>query len=166
MKPCVARLCSTVIFALHLVAVNATTLAVDEATGKLFSTIGRVVSVVSGDAVQMLLPDGELVSVRLAGIESPAPEDPIGHQSRLWLHGQLHMQLVSAECIEVDKLVHCIVFPDDRNINLVSLYHGYSRLHGIEKLITDPQSYRLAERHARDSQIGVWNPGYQSVELD
>jgi len=114
----------------------------------------------------MLLPDGERISIQLAGIESPAPDDPIGHQARLWLRGQLNMQLVTAECMRLDELLHCVVFPDDRNINLVSLYHGYSRLQGIERLVVDSQSYLQAERHARDTQVGVWNPGYQSAELD
>ena len=165
-KPGIARLCFVAFIALDLLAANTIALAAEEADDKLFSIIGRVVSVVSGDSIQMLLPDGERISIQLAGIESPAPDDPIGHQARLWLHSQLNMQLVTAECMRLDELLHCVVFPDDRNINLVSLYHGYSRLQGIERLVVDPQSYLQAERHARDTQVGVWNPGYQSAELD
>ena len=116
--------------------------------------------------IQVLLPDGELVSVKLAGIELPSSDDPIGNQSRAWLNGQLQEQLISAECVELDELVHCAVYPDDRNINLVSLCHGFSKRSGNIYPVINDLDFRSAERHARESKVGLWNPGYRSAELE
>jgi len=124
---------------------------------KYSSVIGRVVSVPSGDTVQILLPDGELISVQLAGIKSPSPEDPFGRLSQRWLSSQLHQQLVSAECMQHEDMLHCVVFPDDRNINLTSLYHGYSRCNDKESPVDNHLLYRYAERRAREEKAGVWS---------
>jgi len=130
---------------------------VDHGDNKYSSVIGQVVSVPSGDSVQILLPDGELISVKLAGIKSPSPEDPVGSLSQRWLSSQLHQQLVSAECMQHDQMLHCVVFPDDRNINLISLYHGYSRCNDKESPVDNRLMYQLAERRAREAKAGVWN---------
>ena len=173
-----SKLLFVVIFTWHFCGIHTMALAMEEATedvkedrsteirDELFSIIGRVVSVHSGDTVQILLPDGELISVRLAGIESPSPDDPLGSKSRVWLSSQLHNELVSAECAEQSELLYCVVFPDDRNINLVSLYFGYSRYSDDKNTVMDHQSFRKAEHHARESKIGLWKPGFQSAELE
>jgi len=92
-----SKLLFVVIFTWHFCGIHTMALAMEEAMeeatnevkedrsteirDELFSIIGRVVSVHSGDTVQILLPDGELISVRLAGIESPSPDDPLGSKS-------------------------------------------------------------------------------------
>jgi len=124
---------------------------------KYLSVIGRVVSVPSGDSVQILLPDGEVISVLLAGIKAPSLEDPVGRLSQQWLSSQLNQQLVSAECKQHDQLLRCVVFPDDRNINITSLYHGYSRCNDKESPVDNHLMYRHAERRAREVKAGVWN---------
>ena len=181
-----SKLLFVVIFTWHFCGIHTMALAMEEAMeevkeeatnevkedrsietrDELFSIIGRVVSVHSGDTVQILLPDGELISVRLAGIESPSPDDPLGSKSRVWLSSQLHNELVSAECAEQSEMLYCVVFPDDRNINLVSLYFGYSRYSDDKNTVMDHQSFRKAEHHARESKIGLWKPGFQSAELE
>ena len=173
-----ARFLFVVMFIFHLCTANTIAFAADQAAKeaakdvvnenniKLFSIIGQVVHVLSGDAIEVLLPDGELISVQLAGIKSPSPEDPIGIKSHAWLNGQLKEELISAECVELDELLHCEVYPDDRNINLVSLYHGLSRRNGNKNPVINELDYRSAERHARDSKVGLWNSGYRSAELE
>lgn len=127
-----------------------------ERQGNAVSVIGQVVRVLSGDSLHMLLPNGELVRIQLAGINSPSIDRPMGQQSLHWLASQLHNQLVSAECAEIEDSLHCVVFPDDRDINLTSLHHGFSVCD--EGYIPDANllTYRLAERHAREKKRGVW----------
>ena len=154
----ILSLCAT-LQGLHTAAIandRADDRADDETGSNLLAIIGRVLSVPTGDTLQILLPDGEIIDVRLAGIESPPPDEQFGSQSHLWLEGQLLNQLVSAECVERDELLYCTVHPDDRNINLVSLYLGFSKLNDHKSSVVDPQAFRSAENHARESQAGVW----------
>lgn len=119
--------------------------------------IGKVVNVVSGDTVQLLLPDGELIQIRLAGLKAPSLNDEIGRQSHYWLKSQLNNQLVSAECTEKGTMSLCVVYPDERDINQISLYHGYSMCDEKSLPVNNPLKYRIAERHAQEKKLGIWN---------
>ncbi len=118
--------------------------------------IGRVSNVLSGDTLQLLLPDGDLVFIRLAGITSPAITEALGKRSHAWLSGELLDRLVSAQCEQNDDTFLCVVFPDDRDINRISLYRGYSICDTKKSSVHNQQLYTLAEQHARDEKIGLW----------
>ena len=126
------------------------------------SMIGRVISVISGDTVQLQLPGGEVVRVKLVGVRAPGVDNPFAKASQRWLSSQLKNQLVSAEC-EADKQLteeietyRCILFPDDRDINYISLYFGYT-LHEMSELkFYNDVLYRAAQGHAQKNKIGVW----------
>ena len=91
------------------------------------NVIGRVAQVVSSDQVQLLLPDGEFIWVKMAGIKMPAGHDAFAANSRAWLASQINQQLVSADCVSIGKaidsqpdglhsrnipVVECMVYPD------------------------------------------------------
>ena len=126
------------------------------------SMIGRVISVISGDTVQLQLPGGEVVRVKLVGVRAPGVDNPFAKASQRWLSSQLKNHLVSAEC-EADKQLteeietyRCILFPDDRDINYISLYFGYT-LHEMSELtFYNDTLYRAAQSHAQKNKFGVW----------
>ncbi len=118
--------------------------------------IGRVSNVLSGDKLQLLLPNGELVFVQLAGIVSPAITEPLGKRAHAWLSSELLDRLVSAECEQNEESFLCVVFPDDRDINRISLYRGYSVCDSEKSSVHNQRLYALAEQHARDEKIGLW----------
>ena len=126
------------------------------------SMIGRVISVISGDTLQLQLPGGEVVRVKLVGVRAPGVDNPFAKASQRWLSSQLKNQLVSAEC-EADKQLteeietyRCILFPDDRDINYISLYFGYT-LHEMSELtFYNDTLYRAAQSHAQKNKFGVW----------
>lgn len=120
------------------------------------SIIGRVVNVLTGDTVQLLLPAGELVQVKLAGIKAPSRDEEVGKQSHTWLTSQLKDQLVSADCSVHQKELHCVIFPDNRNINQVSLYNGYALVEKDCKEIGNLTTYQRAQQHAKEVKVGVW----------
>lgn len=131
-------------------------LAADEqAEGETF--IGLVENVVSGDQLKMKLTTGETILVNLAGIKAPAPTSPYASVSQQWLSSQLKGQLVSAECKSAgDKHYDCAVFPDDRQINLVSLYHGFSVCNGQGSPVHDADYYKRLEEIAKSNRSGLW----------
>ena len=125
------------------------------------SMIGRVISVISGDTVQLQLPGGEVVRVKLVGVRAPGADNPFAKASHRWLSSQLKNQLVSAKCVVDQNLTgeiatyRCILFPDDRDINQASLYFGYT-LHEMSELkFYNDVLYRAAQGHAQKNKIGV-----------
>ena len=138
------------------------------------NVIGRVAQVVSSDQVQLLLPDGEFIWVKMAGIKMPAGHDAFAANSRAWLASQINQQLVSADCVSIGKaidsqpdglhsrnipVVECMVYPDDRDINYISLYLGYAEYEQCSIKGHNHESYRLAEIHARENGLGIWTAG-------
>lgn len=119
--------------------------------------IGLVETVLSGDEIRMRLTSGETIEVTLAGITAPAEISPFAMVSRQWLSGQLKGQLVSAECLPSDTdRFDCAVFPDDRHINVVSLFHGYSVCSGGSSALHDADYYKQIEAVAKSNRFGVW----------
>jgi len=119
--------------------------------------IGLVEDVLSGDQLKLRLVTGESILVNLAGIKAPEETSPYASVSQQWLSGQLEDQLVSAECqLSVTNHYHCVVFPDDRQINLVSLYHGFSVSDGHGSVLHDADYYNQFEEMARSNRAGLW----------
>lgn len=120
--------------------------------------IGQVIEVISGDELRLLLPDGRELDIRLAGIEAPGEGQYFFDQSRSWLASQLKMQIVSADCEQSAKSgFSCVVYPDDREINLVSLYHGLSRAQKDTSVLIRSSVYQSAEQQAIRDRAGVWS---------
>ena len=126
-----------------------------QAKGETF--IGLVENVMSGDQLKMRLTTGETIMVNLAGIKAPADSSPYASVSQQWLGSQLNGQLVTAECEPSDTNHYiCAVFPDDRQINLVSLYHGFSVCNGQGSLLHAPDYYKQFEEMAKSNRAGLW----------
>ncbi len=119
--------------------------------------VGRVVEVATGDQLRLLLPDGRVVEIQLAGVEAPRQGQYFFEQSRAWLASQLVRQIVSADCEQIaDGRYSCLVFPDDREINLVSLYHGLAKNRESMSLMVRGDVYQAAQRQAKNSGSGLW----------
>lgn len=118
--------------------------------------IGLVENVVSGDQLEMRLVTGESILVHLAGIEAPEESSQFARVSQQWLSSQLEGQLVTAECQAGAQQYSCAVFPDDRQINLVSLYHGFSVCNGQGSVLHDADYYKQFEEMAKSNRAGLW----------
>lgn len=120
--------------------------------------IARVVEVLSGDQLVMMLPSGTQLEVNLAGVQAPDRNSQYYRQSRSWLRSQLEGQLVSAECGKsIGTGLECAIFPDDREINLVSLYHGLSTCNGRGSVLHDAGYYKKIENMAKNNKSGLWS---------
>lgn len=124
--------------------------------------IARIEQVVSGDLVVMLLPTGTVLEAHLAGLTAPAEGSYYYKQSRDWLRSQLQGQLVSVECAKTrdstgDSTLDCVIFPDERQINVVSLYHGFSVCNGEGSVLHDAAYYTKYEDLAKANKSGLWN---------
>ena len=121
------------------------------------SFIASVVSVLSGDRIEVVLPSGKQIVVVLAGLQAPAPGSLYGEISHRWLSSQLSGQVVAAECQRTEFAEYeCTVFPDDRNINLVSLYHGLSVCNGRGSVLHNKSFYKHYEHLAQANKSGLW----------
>lgn len=127
-------------------------------TIETYSFIARVVEVLSGDQIVMMLPSGTRLEVGLAGLQAPEKKSQYFTQSHVWLRSQLDGQLVSAECGKsISGELECAVFPDDRQINLVSLYHGFSSCNGQGSVLHDAGYYKKFENMAKKNKSGLWS---------
>ncbi len=128
-----------------------------EQAARIHTIIGLVAEVSSGNRLQLLLPDGSQAPLVLAGIKAPDKDSAIGLQSKKWLTEQIQGELVSADCERVEGERYCVVFPDNRDINLLSLFYGFSVFDKSKASIANESLYRSAERYAREIKRGIWH---------
>jgi len=158
-----------VVFGTLLMAVLAPALwAADEPAVRQInypSYIGQVLKVSAGDKLQVVLVDGRVIDIQLAGVQAPVSGEPFAPQAREWLRTQLSGQIVSIDCdpktVDSPRL-RCVVYPDEREINFIALRLGIARTQAADlasdelSSLLDAERYLGAESIARSSKLGLW----------
>ncbi len=138
---------------------------------------GTITKVSDGDTIQVITPEQTKLKVRLYGIDAPeTPKinqrtgavnktgQPYGEESWKALKGKTLEKLVKVEILDIDKYKRmvCIIWVDDRNINLEMVREGYAEAF-VEYLKPPYRAQFLeAESGAREARRGIWSlPDYE-----
>jgi len=132
---------------------------------------GIVIKVSDGDSIHISTPEQTKLKVRLYGIDAPEtpkisnrtgrvnkPGQPHGDESWKALQDKIMGKQVKVDIIEFDKYRRavCMVWLDDRNINLEMVREGYAE--GFIEYLKPPYRAQFleAEQEARKANQGIW----------
>ncbi len=138
---------------------------------------GTVTKVSDGDTIHITTPEQTKLKVRLYGIDAPEtpkinrqtghvhqPGQPYGEESWKALKYKIMGKQVKLEILDIDKYrrMVCMVWLDDRNINLEMVREGYAEAF-IEYLKPPYRGqFMEAEREAKSARRGIWSlPDYE-----
>jgi len=138
---------------------------------------GTVTKVSDGDTIQITTPEQTKLKVRLYGIDAPEtpkinkhngqvnqPGQPYSEEASKALKDKIMGKQVKLEILDIDKYrrMVCMVWLDDRNINLEMIQEGHAETF-IEYLKPPYRDQFLeAEREAKSAKIGIWAlPDYE-----
>jgi endonuclease YncB( thermonuclease family) len=129
-----------------------------------------VVEVIDGDTVDVRL-NGEIVRIRLIGIDTPEVLDPrrpvecFGREASAMAHALLDGQTVALEADasqddrdRYGRLLRYLWLPDSRLFNLEMIAQGYAFEYTYNTPYNYQQPFKQAERAAREAQRGLWSP--------
>jgi len=133
---------------------------------------GTVTKVSDGDTIHITTPEQTKLKVRLYGIDAPEtdkinhrtghvhqPGQPYGEESWKALKHKIIGKKVRLEILDIDKYrrMVCMVWLDDRNINLEMVREGYAEAF-IEYLKPPYRAEFLkAEQEARAGGKNIWS---------
>jgi len=107
----------------------------------LRTVTGTVTKVSDGDTIHLTTPEQTKLKVRLYGIDAPEtpkishqtgqiniPGQPYGEESMKALANKLMGKQVRLDILDIDKYrrMVCMIYLDDRNINLEMVREGYT----------------------------------------
>jgi len=133
---------------------------------------GTVTKVSDGDTIHITTPEQTKLKVRLYGIDAPEtpkinrqtghvhqPGQPYGEESWKALKYKIMGKQVKLEILDIDKYrrMVCMVWLDDRNINLEMVREGYAEAF-IEYLKPPCRvEFMKAEQEARAGGKNIWS---------
>jgi len=138
---------------------------------------GTVTKVSDGDTIHLTTPEQTKIKVRLYGIDAPEtqkvnkrtghiskPGQPYGDESWKALADKIKRRQVRLDIIDIDKYrrMVCMVWLDDRNINLEMVREGYAE--AFIEYLKPPyrEQFLAAEHEAKSSRRGIWSlPDYE-----
>jgi len=123
---------------------------------KKSSFTAEVVAVPEGDLISVKL-DKEIISVRLAEVDSPGPRQVFGRQARRFTHDLVMGKTVTVIIKMVDRykrVVAEVILPDGRSLNQEVVKWGYAWHYKVDprpsKILADLE-YRAWKR-----KLGLW----------
>ena len=143
----------------------------------LRTVTGTVTKVSDGDTIQITTAEQTKIKFRLYGINAPEadkinnrtgqvnkPGQPYGEESWNALKSKTMEKLVKVEILDIDKYKRmvCIIWLDDRNINLEMIREGYAE--ALIEYLKPPYRVQFldAEREAKAAGRGIWSlPDYE-----
>lgn len=159
-------------FLILIISVLITFLNINISHAFIRTVTGTVTKVSDGDTIQITTPEQTKLKVRLYGIDAPEtpkinrktghvhqPGQPYGEESWKALKYKIMGKQVKLEILDIDKYrrMVCMVWLDDRNINLEMVREGYAEAF-IEYLRPPYKSQFLdAEEEARAGGKNIWS---------
>jgi len=133
---------------------------------------GTVTKVSDGDTIHITTPEQTKLKIRLYGIDAPEtpkinrqsgqvhqPGQPYGEEAQKALKYKIMGKQVKLEILDIDKYKRmvCMVWLDDRNINLEMVREGFAEAF-IEYLKPPYKSeFMKAEQEARAGGKNIWS---------
>lgn len=116
----------------------------------------KVVAVLAGDVIAVKL-DEEIMSVRLAEVDSPEQKQPLWRQAKEFIHDLAMGKKVTLIIKMVDRhkrIVAEVILPDGRSLNQEVIKWGYAWHYKVNpnpsKILSD------LEYHAWQKKLGIW----------
>lgn len=121
---------------------------------------GIVSKVHDGDSIHIMTSAGR-IKIRLSGIDTPEIKQAFGIEARNILRALILDKEASARCHKIDRYKRqvCVVYLDDRDINLFMVESGFAwhfKKYQDEQSEADRISYSVAEDVAKHKGIGLW----------
>lgn len=127
------------------------------------SSTGVVVSVSDGDSIVVDV-DGRRERLRLIGIDAPEEGDCLADESTAWLAARVDGRVVVLErdVSDRDRFGRLLryVFVEGEHVNENSVAAGMARAVRFEPDTARAGALEAAERQARQSRTGLWNPDW------
>ena len=120
-----------------------------------------VAEVFDGDSFNLHARGGQIIRVRIAGIDAPEKTQPYSNKAKDSLTELLQSGPIGLQPVKVDAYDRWVanVSIGDRDLGLVQIQRGYAWYFvRYKKDISEAQQQRYAdaERSARDARLGLW----------
>lgn len=143
--------------------------------------VGTVTYITDGDTIHVVTAEQTKLKVRLYGIDCPEtvkmnhqtgavskPGQPYGNEAKDALTAAIYGKQVTLEVMDVDryKRIVCIVWYQNRNINLEMVSAGYAE--AFVDYLRPPyrDAFLRAQQEAKSAGNGIWSlPNYESPGL-
>ncbi len=167
----------TTAFSLLLITILIIFITTFVAHAAIRTVTGTVTKISDGDTIQVTTPEQTKLKVRLYGIDAPEtpkinrqsgqvhqPGQPYGEEAQKALKYKIMGKQVKLEILDIDKYKRmvCMVWLDDRNINLEMVREGYAE--AFIEYLKPPyrEQFLKAEREAKSTRLGIWAlPDYE-----
>ena len=121
----------------------------------------KPVSIQDGDSFVARAGDGELLRIRIAGIDAPEKGQPYADVARQHLNDLIDGQTLHVEVIKDDPSGRKVanVYVDDRDIGLAQIEAGLAwhfKRYAADQRAPQRRAYARAEQRARDDRVGMW----------
>ena len=117
--------------------------------------------VVDGDTIKVKLGDNKVKKIRFSAIDAPEIKQTHGKESKKFLYDLIYKKKIKFHKLGVDRYGRFlgIIYFNDKDVNLEMVLNGHAWVYR-KYLRTIPKkyrnSYRNAEKDARNSKIGIW----------
>ena len=123
--------------------------------------LGKVVSILDGDTVEVLDARKRTHRVRLAGIDAPESKQPFGAKAKRALSSLVGGKTLTVDWHKRDRYDRVVgrILLDGADVNLALVRAGYAwwyREYAGEQSPSDRRLYEAAEKAARREGVGLW----------
>jgi micrococcal nuclease len=119
-------------------------------------TLYKVVKIKDGDTLELLSPDHQNITVRLAEIDCPEKSQAFGQAAKQFTadlcFGKM-VKLVGNQHDRYGRTVGQIVLEDGRNVNYEIVKNGYAWQY---RAYSKDMELAVLEQHARENHLGLW----------
>jgi micrococcal nuclease len=120
------------------------------------TTLYRVVKIKDGDTMELLSPDHQNITVRLAVIDCPEKSQAFGQAAKQFTADLCFGKMVRLEVANKDRYgrtVGTVFLEDGTNINYEIVKNGYAWQY---RAYSKNMQLSLMEQHARQNHMGLW----------
>lgn len=120
---------------------------------------GLVIRVGDGDSIR-ILHSGQVVKIRLYGVDAPELLQKHGHEARKWLAERVLGQTVRVEVMDVDRYDRkvSVVYLDEKTVNADLVAAGQAWVYDYYCSVIDLcEEMKRLEKVAREKRTGLWS---------
>lgn len=137
-----------------------------EAVGEAEEVQGTVKTCHDGDTCNVVLDDGEYLTVRLSGIDAPEVSggddgqgQPFGREARDFLRGLVKGKHVTVRKIDKDPYKRTIgeILVNGKLVDIQMVEAGFAEAYKWATGPINKQAYKAAEQSAKAAKKGIWS---------
>ena len=139
----------SIVFALLIIAITTSCNTNEE-------TLYKVIKVKDGDTIELLSPDHQNITVRLAEIDCPEKSQAYGQAAKKFTaslcFGKM-VKMIGSQQDQYGRTVAKIELGDGRTLNYELVKNGYAWQY---RAYSKDMALALMEQHAREQHLGLW----------